>query len=56
MKVKSSVKLVALNTGDTDLSAFNALKVELTKKSTNEIATEIDNEKHKRYPLSSIGS
>ncbi len=46
-KVKSSVKLVALNTGDTDLSAFNALKVELPKKSTNEIATEIDNAKQK---------
>ena len=46
-KVKASVKLVALNTGDTDLSAFNASKVELPKKSTAEIATEIDNAKQK---------
>lgn len=46
-KVKSSVKLVALNVGDTDLSTFNAFKVELPKKSTVEIATEIDNAKQK---------
>ncbi len=46
-KAKSSVKLVALNTGETDLSSFNAFKVELPKKSTWEIAREIEKSEQK---------
>ncbi|MBQ4120223.1 MAG: ATPase [Clostridia bacterium] len=44
---KPSVKLVALNTGETDLSVYNAFKVELPKKSTGEMVREIDDFKQK---------